>query len=129
MWANCLGRQHKILENATSRDPANVKSWRTFFPLEFSGLGGWPKQGERINDCPNNTYRALRFVTGTSNSTFAELTTVSDYHYSNPNWREFYNLDTDPFQLTNLWPTSAPNQSSLLELLNSTWHCAGLNCP
>jgi N-acetylglucosamine-6-sulfatase len=117
-----------LIPNATA---AETRPWRTFFPVEFSGLSGWGSGG-RLNDCPNNTYRSLRFLDPESglNTHFSEYTTVSDYNYDAPNWREWYNLTDDRYQLNNGWATQdSAKQTELLKLLQTTWHCQGVSCP
>lgn len=77
---------------------------RTEFLIEFTGLHGWPNnekpQGQcpsgvcaRLNDCPNNTYRALRIVSETNympglgkNLLLTEFTSAPDWHYETPNF-------------------------------------------
>ena len=64
------------------------------------------------------------------NTHFSEYTTVSDYNYDAPNWREWYNLTDDRYQLNNGWASQDPaKQTELLELLHTTWHCQGVSCP
>lgn len=60
-----------LLQNKTT------ERWRTMYPIEYSGLLGWPKDGGRINDCPNNTYRSMRILDPTTkeNAIFSEYTT------------------------------------------------------
>lgn len=77
---------------------------RTEFLIEFTGLRGWPNQekpqGEcssgacvRLNDCPNNTYRALRIVSEADympglgkNLLLTEFTSAPDWNYETPNF-------------------------------------------
>jgi N-acetylglucosamine-6-sulfatase len=109
---------------------------RTAYLIEFSGLSDWPKSlHERINDCPNNTYRALRVVDPSAqranerNMLYAELTTVSDYHYNAINWRELYDLDRDPYQLGNLhFKSDAALAERLAGNLAKQWRCKGKSC-
>lgn len=75
---------------------AEAAPWRSAFLLEFSGLKEWPTHaGTRINDCPNNTWRALRIVDRAGqdegvrrNWLYAEWTTVADYYYEDVRWHE-----------------------------------------
>ncbi len=57
----------------------------------------------RINDCPNNTYIALRSVTSDfGNIVYAELTNVEDWEFDAVNFYELYDIDKDPYQLTSI---------------------------
>ena len=91
---------------AAARAPPHAP-WRVSYPIEFSGLSNWPASGggKRLNDCPNNTYRAVRTVDGAAgvNRMVSEMTSVSDYSYATPNWHECYDLNTDYYQLRNVW--------------------------
>jgi len=118
---------HMLLNTTTPADP---KPWRTMFPIEFSGLA--PLRKGRLNDCPNNTYRGLRIYDSTSNKNtmVAEMTTVTDYDYNAPNWHEFYDMESDHYQLTSGWDSlSEAMQTEYLDMIKSTWHCQGSDCP
>ena len=61
---------------------------------------------------------------------FSEYSTVSDYAYNAPNWREWYNMTTDKYQLTNSWGTIGPaTQTAMLTMLEQIWKCKGSSCP
>ena len=116
---------------------ALAPSWRTAVLIEFSGLKDWPKNwpdGSRVNDCPNNTYRGLRIVDPSAraserNMMYSELTVVSDYDYEEINWRELYDLDADPYQLSNLWfNISESTRDALAKRLAQEWRCVGAAC-
>jgi len=105
-------------------------SWRSAFLLEFSGLRNWPKAGSRINDSPNNTWRALRIVEPTTDWLYAEWTTVADYDYDHVRWYELYDLVSDPYQLDNRYytKTDEPTKRALAKRLLGQWKCAGEKC-
>ena len=48
-----------------------------------------------MNDCPANTYRALRVIEPTrrGNLLYVELTMVQDWWFEDINYRELYDLD------------------------------------
>lgn len=62
----------------------SVTGWRTTFLVEHYALADWPagyKPGvTRVNDCPANTYRALRVVDATrgENLLYVEMTMVQE---------------------------------------------------
>lgn len=109
---------------------ATDSSWRSAFLLEFSGLRNWPKAGHRINDSPNNTWRALRIVEPTVNWLYAEWTNVADYDYDHVRWYELYDLASDPYQLDNQYytKTDEPTKRALAKRLLRQWKCAGEKC-
>ena len=85
----------------------------------------------RVNDCPANTYRALRVIEPAKrgNLLYVELTMVQDWWFEDINFRELYDLDADPFQLRNIYNTSSPAvKAELATELREYWHCAGSTC-
>ena len=88
----------------------------------------------RVNDCPANTYRALRIIDpsamqGQRNLLYVEMTLVSDWFFEDVNFWELYDLDADPFQLTNAYNSSSPAlRLRLASELKEYWHCAGATC-
>ena len=104
---------------------------------------------DRINDGPNNTFRALRVVNATHDFVFAEITTLEDWNFDRVQWRELYDMRADPFQLYNLYANTGGGALSLgsnssssvsatargmssaqlhAELL-ALWQCVGSECP
>ena len=61
-----------------------VTGWRTSFLVEHYALADWPKGYTpgvtRINDCPANTYRALRVIDAAhgKNLLYVEMTMVQE---------------------------------------------------
>ena len=114
---------------ATGAQQEKPRWSRDAFLIEYSGLSAWPNQGGRINDCPNNTWRALRVFGNDTNMLFAQLTSVDDYYYNTPNWHELYNLDRDPHQLTNLWDgLPHTQQDALIARVAKAHSCSGVTC-
>jgi hypothetical protein len=61
---------------------------------------------------------------------YAEFTTATDWWYEAVDFRELYNLSTDPFQLENLWPrASTATRARHIADMNATWGCQGAACP
>ena len=64
---------------------------------------------KRISDGPNNTYSALRFTRGKFGQLlYAEFADVSnpaawDFAPAQINFRELYNMSSDPFMLRNIY--------------------------
>ena len=52
-----------------------------------------------------------------------------NFRYADASFHELYNLDTDPFQLTNLWDATSPSeQKMLVAQLREAWACKGSTC-
>ena len=84
----------------------------------------------RINDGPDNTFRALRIHNATHDMVFAEVTTLADWNFERPSWRELYDMRVDPYQLDNLVPTTPPAVLGALHRdLDRLWRCKGAECP
>ena len=104
------------------------------FLNEYTGLAAWPgaNSKKRLNDCPNNTYRALRYrnVSGEPGMLYAEFTAAPDWGFDAVDFRELYDLSADPFQLDNLWPNaSASVRAKYLSDMGTVWGCKGAACP
>jgi N-acetylglucosamine-6-sulfatase len=77
------------------------------------------------NQAANNTWRALRIIDPQiGNLTYAEYVQIMDWNFSNIIFYELYNLNTDPFQLNNLYNNASLNFKQFLHtsLLNY-WNC------
>jgi hypothetical protein len=66
----------------------SVSGWRTSFLVEHYALADWPAGYQpgvtRINDCPANTYRALRVIDATRGSS---VLLFSRFYRSCMHWR------------------------------------------
>jgi N-acetylglucosamine-6-sulfatase len=120
---------------ATVEGGEEKKPWRTTFLIEHYALRDWPEHYvpgvTRLNDCPANTYRALRVIEPTKrgNLMYVEMTLVHDWWFENINFRELYDLDRDPYQLRNIYNQSSQAlRAELAQELRLYWHCAGSNC-
>jgi len=68
-----------------------VRTGRTSFLVEHYALADWPPGYQpgvtRINDCPANTYRALRVIEGDlHNLLYVEMTMVQDWWFADINF-------------------------------------------
>ena len=108
--------------------------WRNMFLNEYTGLAAWPSSSgkKRLNDCPNNTYRALRYrnTSGEPGMLYAEFTAAPDWQFDAVDFRELYDLSTDPFQLHNLWPNASDGVRAKYRAdMDTVWGCKGTACP
>jgi len=111
-------------------------AWREQFLFEYYPIANYPTSAavaahKRLNDGPDNTFRALRVRNATHDLVFAELTTLADWQFGNVSWRELYDMRADPFQLANLAGSAewAPRLPQLHADLVALWTCAGSTCP
>ena len=84
----------------------------------------------RQQDAFNNTYRALRVIDrragGKGNVLFVEF---GSFGFENISYREYYNLDLDPWQLRNTYgDLDEENQARWAGLLEALYHCRGSEC-
>ena len=108
--------------------------------IEYHGLGpvGAPR---RLLDSFNNTFRGVRLVGGagtgprfnnTPNLLYAEW--GSDFSFSGIAYRELYDMDADPWQMTNLYDNWSRNHSrahlvhQLANLTRRLYSCSGVGC-
>lgn len=104
---------------------------REALPIEYYSVANWPanyKEGvTSFNDCPNNTYRALRFMDSDfGNLLYVEYTTVSDWWFQHINFYELYDLAKDPYQLTNIYPKTTDSlKARLHDLMLTSYACGG----
>lgn len=81
------------------------------------------------SDVANNTFIGLRILNATASLSYAEYTDVRDWNFDRVYKRELFDLKRDPFQLENLYGTTAPGvQAQLHEALRKEFECAGRDC-
>lgn len=102
--------------------------WRTRFVSEFAeGViqHSGPFQGAAgLYDNPDNQWRMLRVMNGTHDFSYTEWD--KEYIFDKIDFVEFYDLSTDPWQMTNLWSTTGEaTRRSLHAELVSMFTCAG----
>eukprot|EP01047_Picozoa_sp_COSAG01_P042093 COSAG01_NODE_3655_length_5822_cov_7.778438_2_plen_155_part_00 len=84
----------------------------------------------RINDSPDNTFRALRVVNATHNILYGEVTTLRDWYFENVEFHELYNMADDPYQLHNIYNSAtAAEQATWHAQLVKIYSCRGASCP
>eukprot|EP00927_Polykrikos_kofoidii_P050237 TRINITY_DN44158_c0_g1_i1.p1 TRINITY_DN44158_c0_g1~~TRINITY_DN44158_c0_g1_i1.p1 ORF type:complete len:545 (-),score=54.69 TRINITY_DN44158_c0_g1_i1:54-1688(-) len=110
-----------------------VPSWRQHHLVEYYSLGNVTRTGHLVDDDTSNTYRALRFTSGgpvgNGNMLYAEFTAVSDWNFTDYNFVEIFDMDTDPYQLVNLASNTPDSvKRRLHDMMQLQWQCAGRNC-
>eukprot|EP00937_MAST-01D_sp_MAST-1D-sp2_P003112 g3112.t1 len=104
--------------------------WRDSLLLEYYPIANAKTAHVRINDAPNNTFRAVRVHNDTHDLVYAEITDLDDWWFQRVRWRELYDMRADPFQLRNVVNSTGPGLVAQLrgELVR-LWGCAGSSCP
>ena len=110
--------------------------WRTEQLIEYGG-GGPVVRYEHLEDIHNNTFRCLRVVdktaaAGESNVKLCEFVGWADWDYTSggadSEW-ELFDLDSDPYELKNLWKSQASALGAKLrKRLEALYACAGMSC-
>jgi N-acetylglucosamine-6-sulfatase len=117
--------------NAETEQPLKTTNWtREALLLEYYTIFPFPKGYKMgvtaINDCQNNTWRALRFISEEyGNMIYIEYTRVEDWWFQDVNFYALYNIDKDPYELDNIYATVPQLHDTLKELMLSSWHCTG----
>lgn len=97
------------------REDGNSSGWNDKHTIEYWTLGNVVRYGHYI-DMPNNTYIGVRLVNETHNYLYAEFysnvdeTTFSD----SPLEYELFDVNKDPYQMTNLFGTAIAKTNSWL---------------
>eukprot|EP00035_Acanthoeca_spectabilis_P008264 m.151280 g.151280 ORF g.151280 m.151280 type:complete len:448 (+) comp14288_c0_seq3:886-2229(+) len=97
--------------------------------IEYHSLGMVGAPG-RLGDAWNNTYRALRIIDrrpyGLGNVLYVEF---GDYSFSTVQFHEFFDLETDPWQLHSTFNAlSSANKSAWATRLARAYACHGSSC-
>eukprot|EP00730_Choanoeca_flexa_P010995 TRINITY_DN2210_c0_g1_i2.p1 TRINITY_DN2210_c0_g1~~TRINITY_DN2210_c0_g1_i2.p1 ORF type:complete len:519 (+),score=99.21 TRINITY_DN2210_c0_g1_i2:179-1558(+) len=129
--------------------PAHTTTeWRTFTLVEYESIRAKPQmsgQGDGLptrnngknthfHDCANNTYRAVRQHgrQGQGQFLYAEFTdfrTNWNFDDSGIDFYEYYDVDSDPYQLHNIYNTlNNSYKEQLHNYLVSAWKCQGSDC-
>ena len=131
-------------------DTQALRPWRDFHYAEYNSLGNlWRGGGEimsgdhLIDDPVSHTYRALRFVNSSArgNILYAEYTSLIDWDFRNYStlagqldpysykFYELFDLDADPWQLTNIYANATEGvKRELHALIASEFGCSGSAC-
>lgn len=111
------------------------RAWKSFQLIEYMSLGKVTRNGHDIDEPESNTYRSLRFVNSTlpgleyQNALYAEFTDLDDWGLEDMKWFEFFNLDEDPWEMTNLYATlSNVTKAALHATVLREWGCRGASC-
>ena len=112
--------------------PRDTGVWRSEFPIEYFPVSDWPRSmppKKRLDDSPNNSFRALRIVNTTHSMLFSEHTQLSDWEFEAPYLHQLFDLRDDPAQMTNLFDKiPGAEQARLRRRLESVWQCEGSTC-
>ncbi|ETO25475.1 hypothetical protein RFI_11666 [Reticulomyxa filosa] len=85
-----------------------------------------------VADLASNSYRGLRILNATQNWSYGEFvnTTWTNASLQYPNFYELYDLNTDPFQMKNIYDTlTAQVKAQLHNMIMSYGSCQGQSCP
>jgi N-acetylglucosamine-6-sulfatase len=111
----------------TSANPCDTHSWsyapdgRSLEPVLHGSVAGW-RSAVLLEASANYSppYRGIRTVNTATDPN-------RKYVEYNGGQRELYNLDTDPYELTNVYKSTAP-PSNLVSRLQALKSCAGNTC-
>ena len=110
---------------------ADADGWREELLVEYAPITNWLDRA-RVDDSPDNNFRALRLVSDGENRLYAETTSLSNYDFEDEGsfFVELYDLAADPHQLRNLAnETDAGTLAALRARLAALWACSGASCP
>jgi len=109
--------------------PVGPDQWRTMQLIEYNGLGEVVRY-QHLEDTKNNTFRALRVVDGKRNLKLVEFTDWDNWNFEQPaDEYELFDLDADPWEMTNIWKSAAPALvQSLQAELERLYRCQGTSC-
>jgi len=83
------------------------------YPIDNWSANYTPGVTNTVNDCPNNTFRALRILNEEMGDIlYTEFTNIADWNFESPIFYEMYNITEDPFQLNNLYYSDVPSSIS-----------------
>jgi hypothetical protein len=109
--------------------------WRQHFLFEYYPIQNFETAaqiaaGARVNDSPDNTFRALRIHNDTHDLVYAEVTTLKDWWFEAVLHYELYDMRVDPFQLDNIYEqASMATLKDLHASLVKLYECEGGSCP
>lgn len=133
-----------LLSDTTRAPPPALRlhrpaaQWRTELLVEYPGLGGTKGvvRYQHIEDCNNNTFRALRVLdpsaaAGRRNLKLVEFTDgVANWNFTrDADEFELFDLDADPWEMDNLYDTApADLVAQLRASLVKLYGCEGTAC-
>jgi hypothetical protein len=110
------------------------KSWRTthFIEYYYVGIGGYCGMLQPIEQ-PDNNFIALRTVgAGRGDMLYAEFQngTNGNVDFAHPDHYELFDLETDKWQIHNLYPSANTSTKAALHKEVQAWlHCREDSCP
>ena len=127
-----------LLLAGQSRAPAvpAAPAWRDAYLIEYyaTGSNAAGDVSKHLKDNANNTFVGLKVVNETMDQVYFEFTDwTRDWAFERANFCEWYDLETDPHQLTNLCAlpangSMAVQKAALRAQLYEQYHCAGDSC-
>jgi len=111
------------------QEDVQAAEWRTMQLIEYNGLGNVVRY-QHLEDSPNNTFRALRVVDGKRNLKLVEFVDISKWDFNDGiDEYELFDLDADPWEMQNLWPTADSKLAESLQAeLERLFRCQGTSC-
>lgn len=108
---------------------AGKAGWRNMQIIEYNGLGNVVRY-QHLEDTANNTFRALRVVDDKRNLKLVEFTDWENWNFERPaDEYELFDLNTDPWEMTNLWASASPETKRQLQAeLERLFRCQGSSC-
>ena len=127
-----LAARELLREELGGQLEAEAAPWRTEQLIEYLGLGPVVRY-QHLEDSYNNTFRALRVVDKANNinALIAEFTNrKTDYNFTKqPEFYEFYDMNTDPWQMHNIYDKVDPQlKQRLTGKLRQLFTCRGTDC-
>ena len=84
-----------------------------------------------VDDTQENNWRAIRIINDTVNMMYVELVnhTWNEDAFNNPIFYEYYDINSDPYQLKNTYDSlNGDIKTELHEMLMKYGNCTGSNC-
>ena len=107
------------------KPPSRTSSFHTYY-----NQGPWEVGKPHALDDRSNTYIGVSFNNGTHRYKYAEYDPYGKQtNFSSPYLYELFDLVADPFELHNIYNTSAPELRAMLhETTRRWWECQGPSC-
>ena len=113
-----LGLALSSLGGCSSQDPVGVR-----IRVDETGAGNC----YMVDSQASNTWRALRTLNGTHNTQYIEYDAA--FEFKTIQFHEYYDIDTDPYQMKNIYDTLSDAQKKDLEQrIETYWTCQGESC-
>jgi len=109
---------------------SNGTAFRQKHMIEYWTLGNVIRYNHYI-DMPNNTYIGVRLLNATHNYLYAEFYDGDVAEFDTPLEYELFDVEKDPYQMTNLYGTSQEDKQLVEELhqfIHAEVKCKGQTC-